>query len=604
MDNQKKLIEEMFKKGILVSQDLLDKELDQTLYEKIKQESDIIVLNEDYSEIINSPGNLVDWYELDGYRVKAEKDRDDNLYQTQLQQFRKVSLSLNLNNHSEIKSTNSDPDNSDFKNSNLDLRIESSSQEISSPETELRSDNIAAQFETEEHLPLNSELSSDQLPENQEIKLSLTSDHNLNWLENNSPISVVLFYENIPHKYTIQDFANFFTSRYKYLGDILRNRAEMANTLTINRIITKKDRENVSLIGVVEEIGETKNGNLIITLEDLTGKIKVLISKNNRETFKESKDIVVDEVIGVTGVCGDKIIFAENIFWPDIPLIHELKKGPEEEYAIFLSDIHVGSKLFLRSEFKRFLRWIRGEMGNDLQKEMAKKVKYIFIAGDLVDGVGIYPSQEEELEITNLKEQYLEFCRLIKQIPADKKIIICPGNHDVIHLAEPQSVFYKNFIPELYSIPNVTLVSNPAVINIGKSKTFSGFNVLMYHGFSFDYYVANVESIRMGGGYHRSDLIMKFLLKRRHLAPSFTSTPYYPAHIEDPLLIKIIPDIFITGHIHYSCVANYKGVTMISGSCWQSTTTFQEKLGHQPEPARVPVVNLKTREVKILRFDS
>ena len=45
-----------------------------------------------------------------------------------------------------------------------------------------------------------------------------------------------------------------------------------------------------------------------------------------------------------------------------------------------------------------------------------------------------------------------------------------------------------------------------------------------------------------------------------------------------------------------------KGVTMISCSCWQGKTTFQEKLGHKPEPARLPIVNLRTREIKVLRF--
>jgi len=92
------------------------------------------------------------------------------------------------------------------------------------------------------------------------------------------------------------------------------------------------------------------------------------------------------------------------------------------------------------------------------------------------------------------------------------------------------------------------------------------------------------------------------LLKRRHLAPAFKSTPYLPAYEEDPLLIKVIPDIMITGHIHYSKVANYKGVTVMSGSCWQACTKFQEKLGHEPEPCMVPVVNLKTREVTVMDF--
>jgi DNA polymerase II small subunit len=372
--------------------------------------------------------------------------------------------------------------------------------------------------------------------------------------------------------------------------------------LSISRVLEKKERENVSIIGIVEEIGETKNGNLMLTLEDFTGKIKVLISKNKKDLFLDGKDLVYDEVVGISGVTGDKIIFAENVVWPDIPSTNVMKKGPEEEHVIFLSDIHVGSKYFLEEPFKKFIEWTNGNVGNEAQRNIARNLKYIFIAGDVVDGVGIYPGHEEELFITTIEGQYQKFVELIKGIPSHIPIIICPGNHDLVHLAEPQPVLYQQFVPGLFELPNVELVTNPALINIGKTKDFEGFNVQMYHGYSFDYYVANVESIRNGGGYKRADLIMKFLLKRRHMAPSFTSTPYYPGHKEDPLLIKKVPDFLITGHIHYSSVANYKGITMISGSCWQSMTSFQEKLGHEPEPGRVPVVNLKTREVKVLRF--
>ena len=95
---------------------------------------------------------------------------------------------------------------------------------------------------------------------------------------------------------------------------------------------------------------------------------------------------------------------------------------------------------------------------------------------------------------------------------------------------------------------------------------------------------------------------MKFLLLKRHLAPSYTSTPYVPDTNSDSLVIEKIPDFFVTGHIHKSAVAKYRGVTLISGSCWQSKTAFQEKVGHNPEPSRIPVVNLKTRDVKILKF--
>jgi DNA polymerase II small subunit len=171
-----------------------------------------------------------------------------------------------------------------------------------------------------------------------------------------------------------------------------------------------------------------------------------------------------------------------------------------------------------------------------------------------------------------------------------------------MRIAEPQPPLYKDFAKPLWALPNVIMVSNPAIVNIGKSKNFTGFNVLMYHGYSFDYFVANVDYLRMNGGYDRPELIMKFLLQKRHLAPTHTSTLYLPDINYDPLVIDLVPDFFVTGHIHKSSVINYKGITLICGSCWQAKTSFQEKVGHHPEPSRVPLVNLQTREIKILKF--
>ena len=171
-----------------------------------------------------------------------------------------------------------------------------------------------------------------------------------------------------------------------------------------------------------------------------------------------------------------------------------------------------------------------------------------------------------------------------------------------MRIAEPQPAFYKDFSKAIWELNNITLVTNPALVNIHASDDFAGFNVLLYHGYSFDYFAANVESIRSSGGYDRADLIMKFLLQRRHLAPSHSSTLYLPDRRKDMLVIEQVPDIFATGHIHKSAVQNYKNITMICGSCWQTKSAFQEKVGHNPEPGRVPLVNLRTRQVKILRF--
>lgn len=563
MNNKKTdIVDKFFNKGILLNKELLNEDLDPNLIKKIEIEEDLLVLNSDYAEVISRQTNLVDWYDVDRYRVGAEKNRDEDLYQSQLQTFKKITVSLK----EQKKETE---------------------QIVNSIETTL--------LENKTNFEVESETGNEE-----EIPSIIVSSN----ISSISPKKVIVLvsYQNIPKKYKVSDFSRLFASRYKFLEKILQNRHELKNMITITRLTGKQEREEVSIIGIIQDLAETKNGNILFTLEDITGTTKILISKNKKELFSQGKDLVLDEVIGIVGTYSDKLIFAEKIIWPDIPPNDELKKGPEDEHVVFLSDIHVGSSFFLKKEFERFLAWINGAYGNELQKEMARKVKYIFIAGDLVDGVGIYPSQEEELELKDIREQYEEFTRFLRKVPSHISIIICPGNHDVVHLAEPQPAFYQEFSPGLFSLPNVQLVTNPSLTNIGKTERFSGFNVLMYHGYSFDYYVANVDSIRSSGGYHRSDLIMKFLLKRRHLAPSFRSTPYYPSHSEDPLLIKTIPDFFLTGHIHYSCVANYRGVTMISGSCWQSKTDFQEKLGHEPEPARVPIVNLKTREIKVLRF--
>ena len=98
MEEKQKIIEDLFEKGILVSQDVLDnkieKALEGNLIAKLEQERDLLVLNTDYVDIVTKQKSLVDWYEVDFYRVQAEKERDDELYQAQLQQFKQAELQV------------------------------------------------------------------------------------------------------------------------------------------------------------------------------------------------------------------------------------------------------------------------------------------------------------------------------------------------------------------------------------------------------------------------------------------------------------------------------------------------------------------------------
>ncbi|MBU0461355.1 MAG: metallophosphoesterase, partial [Nanoarchaeota archaeon] len=277
-------------------------------------------------------------------------------------------------------------------------------------------------------------------------------------------------------------------------------------------------------------------------------------------------------------------------------------KAPEEVYAAFISDMHFGSKVFMHEEWNKFLKWIGGETGSDEQKELASKIRYLFIVGDLVEGVGIYPGQENDLEVRDIYEQYNIFAQFLKQIPTHINIIVCPGNHDAMRIAEPQPPLYKDFAAAIYALPNVTLVSNPAIVRIHEKEDFPGFDVLIYHGFSYIYYADKVESIRSAGGQSRVDLVMQFLLQRRHLAPTHESTLYLPDADKDSLVIEKVPDLFVSGHIHRVGVFNYRNIQMVECSCWLKTTDYQEKMGLKPQPARVPIINLKTRKPKILKF--
>jgi DNA polymerase II small subunit len=172
-----------------------------------------------------------------------------------------------------------------------------------------------------------------------------------------------------------------------------------------------------------------------------------------------------------------------------------------------------------------------------------------------------------------------------------------------LRIAEPQPPLPKELVAEIFDLPNLYFVSSPSHLRIGITKNFSGFDVMIYHGFSFPYFADTIESIRLKGGLENTDNIMSYLLRKRHFAPTQGSTQYQLGYDKDPLVIKVVPDLFVTGHIHRASIKNYRNITLLNCSCWISQTPYQEKRGLVPQPARAIYVNLKTRESKILNFE-
>ncbi len=397
----------------------------------------------------------------------------------------------------------------------------------------------------------------------------------------------------------INSFVNFYNYRYAKISEFIKKRPEMRGAVSIKHLFDSQITGDVRIVGMVISINYTKNQNLMLSVEDPSGSINIIIPSAKKELIKKSSELVLDEVIGIVGSRKGQTIFANDIIFPDVASSFEYKKARDEVTAAFISDIHIGSIDFLEDSFVKFIDWTRGKVGSEKSKSDAKNLRYLFVTGDMVDGIGIYPGQDEELVVKDIYKQYEQFEEYIKQIPEHINIMICPGNHDAVRLEEPQPMLGIDLLKNVTKMKNVTLVSNPAQINIHGINGFNGLNVMMYHGYSFDYYCSENEMVRNNGGYDNISFVMEFLLRKRHLAPSHSSSPYITNPI-DSMIIDPVPDIFVAGHTHKCSINKYKHIDIISSSCFQKTTSFQERLGHKPHPGLIPVLNLKNRQVTIL----
>jgi DNA polymerase II small subunit len=434
-----------------------------------------------------------------------------------------------------------------------------------------------------------------QVPEMPEvIKIKKVKGWKPKALEYDSEIKII---KDITGKSTCEgttnDFTKLFFHRYKTLRKILQNqRREMANIIPINRI-KHSGVKDVQLVGIVKDVRTTVNGHRLIELEDETDVATCIALKSSHDILQMAKEIVYDEIIGIKGTIsknGDLIIIKSVVF-PDISIHTNRQKSEVPVFAAFLSDIHIGSKQFMEEEWQSFLRWINGGLGNSRQKDVAGRIKYLVVPGDVVDGIGIYPNQEKELSITDVYRQYEALAEQFQLLPEHVSIIMQPGNHDAVRPAEPQPTFEKE-IQDLFSGRDIKFVGNPCYFSL------HGVEILSYHGQSLLDYSTNIQSLK----YNEPIEIMKIMLKKHHLSPTYGGyTPLAPEH-DDYMIIDRVPDIFVTGHVHLATIGEYRGVTLINASSWQSQTSYQKMLNFVPDSAKLPIVDLKTSNVTMMDF--
>ncbi|MEM4230642.1 MAG: metallophosphoesterase [Candidatus Pacearchaeota archaeon] len=412
-------------------------------------------------------------------------------------------------------------------------------------------------------------------------------------------IKILMSVPNFSQKIQPHDFVDYFKARFNEIKNIFKERKELDNIISLNKISNNK--QSLSVVGIVSNKIISKNKNIILEIEDLTGRIRVLVNKEKKEAYEKAKNVILDDIICVKGFGDNEIIFANDLLYPDL-MLQEKTKLERDEAVAFISDIHVGSANFLEENFLKFIKWLNGEIYDERQKEEAKKIKYLFITGDTVDGVGIFPGQEELLKIKDIKEQYKKLAEFLRMIRKDVKIILCPGQHDGVRVAEPQPPIGKDYASDLYDIQNLILVSNPALIEIKNIEGKKGVKILMYHGASLNSFINEIDILRIENAHKNPTRVVKEVLKRRHLASIHSSVTYIPHNKKDYLVISEVPDIINTADLHRTDIDSYNGVLIVCSSCWQSITPFEEKVGNIPDPCKVPVLNLKTGKVKILDF--
>ena len=373
-------------------------------------------------------------------------------------------------------------------------------------------------------------------------------------------------------------YGRLFRDRYLRLFSIIRERLDTKTSATVSATRNLAPGKKVKVAGLLAE-RSSRRGNVELRVDDPTGTLKVVCQDKIVE--KAALEAPLDSMVVVEiskGKSGQA--FTDSVVLPDVPG-RRVVSTSHRAYAVLLSDLHIGSRMFLADDFHRFLQWVNGALGD---KDIVSRVRYVVVAGDLVDGVGVYPGQEFQLSERDPKKQYEMASELLKQIPGNIQIILAPGNHDAVRQALPQPAVAVDMAESLYAMENVRWVGDPAYVKL------HGVTFLVYHGKSLDDVIATTPNL----AYDRPTDAMKLLLRARHLAPTYGKRTALAPELRDFMVVDQVPDVFHAGHVHSYGELSYRGTLLVNSGTWQAQTSFQSNMGLEPTPSIIPVLDLSS----------
>lgn len=381
----------------------------------------------------------------------------------------------------------------------------------------------------------------------------------------------------------IEDFISLFNDRQEKLKEITSKKVgKIAN---ISDVFSGQDIRVGGLVNFVRTPNKDDSSlDKIINIEDDTGKIGIGFHKEytDDEELEKLDRVVEDEYICVEATATNEgdFLWGNEIIFPDTPTMRKENTTDRSVEAVFITDTHFGSELFDDGKWKNFVNWIRGK----------ENVEYLFVSGDLVEGVGVYPGQLAELDVPNIYDQYRVCAEAFKQIPDRIKIFASVGNHDMTRLAEPQPRISEDLAK--YFGDNVEVVGSPCLVDV------EGVKVLMYHGNSLNQMDESIPGVSI----NEPEKVQKELLIKRHMAPIYGGGTRIAPEKEDYMVMEEVPDIFECGHTHTLGLDTHNRTRIINPGCWVGQTKYQKKKNIDPDVGYAFICDLSDINLQLKQF--
>jgi DNA polymerase II small subunit len=344
-------------------------------------------------------------------------------------------------------------------------------------------------------------------------------------------------------------YVDMFRSRVEKMSAIIRSRPDFFQIEKLNAIKTPTSGKKVlaKVVGLV--VSKRVSGDYTsLTLEDDSGYLRLMCTE---DVIRRVEEVLVDEFVLVEVESLPRGYYARNVYHPDLP--ERTKRMSDRKiYAVFVSDLHVGSTDFEETAFLKLIDWLNGDFG---ELEIVSRIGYLILNGDLVENPLARDGRLNEMGVGAYYDMLAEYLSKIKR---PIKIFVVPGEMDATRMALPQPAIIRKYARRLYEMKDVVMLGNPSMISL------NGVLILLYHGQGLDDVFRQLQSASSS----KPCTGIRALLRARHMAPTYGGLTQLAPEREDLLIIDPVPDIVHCGHIGIPDEDTYKGTLLLSTPSW------------------------------------